>query len=160
MSVFPQWLIICAILFILLLLAVAVYYVVKLVLQNKQQLHLQNQQQKLLTQKRQELATDIQFIANAMAEGQCEITEGCLRIASLMKTLDDDLRHKPEFTAIFSLYEQSRDLATHSAYQELSAQERFRQDKKRLTLEDEWGERILQEAKLLSHYRFDILFPH
>jgi predicted RNA-binding protein len=159
-SVFPVWLLICATLFILLLLGVAIFYLVKLFQQNKKQQHLQHEQQTLLTQKRHELATDIQFIANAMAESQCEITEGCLRIASLMKALDDNLRHKPEFAAIFRLYEQSRELATHTAYQQLTAQERFRQDKKRLALEDELGPQVLQEAKLLSQYRFEILFPH
>lgn len=157
---FPTWLLVIAGLIILVLALTAAYFWLKVSRQQKNQRQLQAEQQTALMEKRRNIATDIQFIANAMLEGQCEITEGSIRIASLMKALDTELIQQPEFSAIFALYQNSRQLATHQAYQELSAKERLRQDKIRLTLEDDYSEQILREAKILVSYRFAVLHPH
>lgn len=156
MTSFPAWLLVIAGLIIVSLSLTAAYYLLKLKKQNNHHKNLQQEQQAALAEKRKDIVTDIRFIANAMQEGQCEITEGCIRIASLMKALDSQLCQQHEFSAIFSLYDNTRQLATHQAYKDLSAKERLRQYKIRLDLEDEYNTQVLQEIRVVINYPFNV----
>ncbi|MGK0444554.1 MAG: hypothetical protein ACJA1U_001487 [Bermanella sp.] len=155
-----QYLVIIAIAILIALGATAAYYVLKL-RKVKQEQAKQIQRNKAAWQKhRDELAADLRFIANSMLQGQCEITEGCLRIKVLMDRLDDELQHKPEFKTIQTHFAQTISMPTHEAYKALSRQEQFKQDKQRFALEDANREQVLIEVKTLSEYKFDILQPN
>lgn len=155
-----QYLVIIAIAILIALGATAAYYVLKL-RKVKQQQAEQIQRNKAAWQKhRDELAADLRFIANSMLQGQCEITEGCLRIKVLMDRLDDELQHKPEFKTIQTHFAQTISMPTHEAYKALSRQEQFKQDKQRFALEEANREQVLIEVKTLSEYKFDILQPN
>ncbi|MFY0639612.1 MAG: DUF2489 domain-containing protein [Bermanella sp.] len=149
-----------AIIILLALSAIAAYYMIKL--RNVRQLQAQQiQQNKDAWQKhRNELAADLRFIGNSMLQGQCEITEGCLRLKVLMDRLDDELQNKPEFKTIQSFFAQAITMPTHDAYKALTRKEQFKQDKQRFALEEQHKDQILIEVKTLCEYKFDILTPN
>lgn len=154
------YLTIIAIVILLVLSAIAAYYLIKL-RKVKQEQADQIQRNKIAWQKhRDELAADLRFIANAMLQGQCEITEGCLRIKVLMDRLDDELQHKPEFKTIQAHFAQTITMPTHEAYKALGKKEQFKIDRQRFALEEENKEQVLIEVKTLSTYKFDILQPN
>lgn len=154
------YLITAAIVIVVALSAVAAYYLIQLKRVKKAQAK-QIQINKEAWQKhRDELAGDLRFIANAMLQGQCEITEGCLRLKVLMDRLDDELQHKPEFKTIQAHFAQTINMPTHEAYKALSKQEQFKLDKTRYNLEAQNKEQILIEVKTLAEYKFDILQPN
>ncbi|NVK36385.1 MAG: DUF2489 domain-containing protein [Gammaproteobacteria bacterium] len=154
------YLIAAAAVIILGLSAIAAYYIIKLNQVKKAQAE-QIKKNKAAWQKhRDELASDLRFIANAMLQGQCEITEGCLRIKVLMDRLDDELQHKPEFKTIQSHFAQTIQMPTHEAYKALSKQEQFKLDKTRYGLEAKNKDQILIEVQTLAEYKFDILQPN
>lgn len=154
------YLTIVAIVILVVLSAIAAYYLIKL-RKVKQEQSDQIQRNKIAWQKhRDELAADLRFIANAMLQGQCEITEGCLRIKVLMDRLDDELQHKPEFKTIQAHFAQTITMPTHEAYKALGKKEQFKLDRQRFALEEENKEQVLVEVKTLSTYKFDILQPN
>jgi len=139
---------------------VAMYYVWQVKKQNDGLKQQQAEQKKAWREKKETLAKDIKFIAQAMVQEQCEITEGCLRIKVLMDHLDTDLQHKPEFKTIQHMFSLTSGMPTHQAYKDLSAKDRFKLDKQRYQYEDQFKDDVLAEAKQLMKYQFDILNLH
>lgn len=154
------YLVITAIIILLILSAVAGYYLLKLRKAKQLQAQQMQQNQDAWQKHRNELASDLHFIANSMLQGQCEITEGCLRIVVLMDRLDDELQHKPEFKTIQAHFAQTINMPTHAAYKALSKKEQFKQDKLRFSLEEQHKEQVLLEVKTLSEYKFDTPLPN
>jgi len=154
------YLIILAVLIILALAGTAIYYVTKLKRVQKQQEEQVKKNKAAWEAHRNELASDIKFIAHSMIQEQCEITEGCMRIAVLMDRLDDELQHKPEFKTIREHFSLTISMPTHQAYKDLSRKEQFKLDKQRYALEEKNKDQVLEEAKTLLHYNFEILNPN
>ena len=148
-------LIIIAALILLALSAVAAYYWIKLKNVQKEQAAQIAKNQQAWLDRQEELASDIRFIANSMLQGQCEITEGCMRLKVLMDHLDKDLANKTEFQTLQFYYQQTLNMPHHEAYKGLSRKEQFHQDKKRYSLEDKYREQILTEAKHITQYPFN-----
>ncbi|GAA6133223.1 hypothetical protein NBRC116188_00120 [Oceaniserpentilla sp. 4NH20-0058] len=154
------YLIIIGILILLGLAATAAYYVIKLrKVQAQQAQQIENNRQ-AWQKHRDELVSDLRFIANAMVQKQCEITEGCMRLAVLMDRLDDELQHKHQFSTIRAHFSQTAHMPTHEAYKALTRKEKFKLDNQRYALEEQNREQVLNEAKVLLEYRFDILTPN
>ena len=89
-----------------------------------------------------------------MIQGQCEITEGCLRLKVLMDRLDETLQEQEHFKAIIAHFQATSSMPTHKAYASLTRKEQFALDNKRYLLEHKSKEAILQEAKTLLKYDF------
>ena len=142
------------------LAATAVYYLWQLKLQTQRQQQEYAKAQAEWRKKKQSLASDIKFIAQAMVEQQCEITEGCLRIKVLMDHLDPNLQHKKEFSTIQQMHSLTSNMATHEAYKALPRKEQFKQDKERFRLEELHRDAVLKEAKIIVSYQFEILALH
>lgn len=154
------FLMVCAVVVLVALSGTALYYTAKVKEQEKNNKAVQEKQQQAWRAKREELANDVRFIANAVVQEQCEITEGCLRMKVLMDKLDEELQHKPEFQGIQMFYKLTQDMPTHQAYKDLKRKEQFKLDQARYKLEDEHRALIMKEAKTLAHYQFEILNPH
>lgn len=154
------YLIVLGALILIGLAATAIYYVLKLRRVQKEQAAQIKKNKEAWQKHRDELASDLRFIANAMIQGQCEITEGCLRLKVLMDRLDDELQHKPEFKTIQRHFSQTISMPTHEAYKALSKQAQFKLDKQRYTLEAQNKEQVLAEVEVLATYKFDILQPN
>ncbi len=147
-------LIFVAIAIILTLSVIAGYYLLKLrgvKQQQNEQIQL-NRQAWLDSQ--EELAGDIRFIAKAMVQQQCEITEGCLRLKVLMDRLDETLQHQTQYQTIQLHYQKTAHMPHHQAYKALTKKQQFKLDQDRFELEGQHRQQILLEAKLLSDYQF------
>jgi len=143
-----------AVAIILGLSAVAGYYLLKLrnVKQQQNAQILLNRQAWLDSQ--EELAGDIRFIAKAMVQQQCEITEGCLRLKVLMDRLDETLQHNTAYQTIQLHYQKTAYMPHHQAYKALNKKQQFKLDQDRFALEEQHRQQILLEAEQLSDYQF------
>ncbi|MDF0533510.1 DUF2489 domain-containing protein [Shewanella sp. A32] len=116
---------------------------------NKAALHAQQQ---ALEQKRQELLGDIRYIAAAMTEDRCEISEGVYRIAKLFELLSLTARVEGEFPALYQHFAVIKSHPIRDARAQLQKQERMRLDLQRLKSEAALQDSILLEAKRLAQF--------
>lgn len=154
------YLVIIAAIILLILSAVAGYYLLQVHQLKKRQAEQIKSNQEAWKAHQEELAKDVRFIASSMVQGQCEITEGCLRLQYLMDKLDEELKNKPEFQRIHLHYRQTQHMPTHEAYKALKRKDQFKLDNERFKLEDQNRDGVLEEAALLLTYRFERLNPN
>ncbi|GGZ13743.1 MULTISPECIES: DUF2489 domain-containing protein [Shewanella] len=109
-------------------------------------------QQQALEQKRQELLGDIRYIAAAMTEDRCEISEGVYRIAKLFELLSLTERVSGEFPAFYEHFEVIKSHPIRDARTQLQKQERMRLDLQRMKSESALQENILLEAKRMTQF--------
>ena len=93
------------------------------------------------------LKESIVIIAKAMQNGDCNHSEGVIRLKMLL----DPLGRKKlnEYPAMFELYEVVQDMPTHEARRELKKNERMRLDLQRESAEAKLEEIIQAELKQL-----------
>ncbi|QSX37370.1 DUF2489 domain-containing protein [Shewanella sedimentimangrovi] len=103
--------------------------------------------------RRESVLGDIRYIALAMTEDRCEISEGVVRIARLFDVLSLTDRVSPDYPALFSHFERIKDHPIMDARQALPKQERMRLDFERMKSEAEFEQAILDEAKRLSDFK-------
>lgn len=121
--------------------------------------HRQQQQEEAqaelkLRQRQLDLLQDIRFIARAVLDEQCEITEGVLRIQYLMSALDPDAWQLNELSMLRQHYAATAGMPILDAYKALSKQEQFRLDQERWSLEERHKDGVKQELQWLVSYRF------
>jgi len=96
---------------------------------------------------------NLEMVASALAQDQVDITEGSWRCKVLLEILDEKLTERPDFQAFDEVHRRTRHLHTHSARQALTPKERFREDKERLAVEDEFREPVLKAAAAVVEFR-------
>jgi len=153
-------LLIAAAIVLIVLSAVAGHYLWQVRQMKRKQTEQIKQNQAAWREHQEELAKDLRFIANAMVQGQCELTEGCMRLQYLMDKLDEELKNKTEFHRIHQHYAETRHMPTHEAYKALDRKAQFKLDNERFRLEDKNREGVLEEASTLLSYRFERLNPN
>lgn len=92
------------------------------------------------------LKESIEIIAKAMQSGDCNHSEGVLRLKMLLDPLGHSLKHYP---AMYQLYEVVMDMPTHEKRRELKKNERMRLDLQRESAEADLTEKINSELTLL-----------
>jgi len=115
-------------------------------------------QQQLRNQKTQlridNIIESIQTIAKALEQQQCNLSEGCIRLFHLLEALP--VKNKPDFyqqfTGIYSLYEQVKNLPTHEARKMLIKSEIRQQDLQRQELEIQLESQILNDVSVLKNF--------
>ena len=103
--------------------------------------------------KRAQVLGDIRYIATAMIEDRCEISEGVVRIGRLFEILSLSERVAPEFPSLFQHFELIKGHPIMEARQALPKQERMKLDLIRMKSEAELAEGINDDAKKLSDYQ-------
>lgn len=103
--------------------------------------------------KRAQILGDIRYIATAMIEDRCEISEGVVRIGRLFEILSLSERVAPEFPSLFQHFELIKGHPIMEARQALPKQERMKLDLIRMKSEAELAEGINDDAKKLSDYQ-------
>lgn len=98
---------------------------------------------------------NLELVANALQQGQVDITEGAWRCKTLLDILDPSLTSRPEFLAFAEVHERTRHLHTHSARQALSPKARFHEDRERLKVEGEWRDAVMKAAVSVLQFRRD-----
>ena len=86
----------------------------------------------------------LRIIALAYKQGQCELSEACIRMRMLIDRVDHIENDK--FPYIFEMYEKIKHFKTHEARKALSKQERFNEDKLRYKIEEEFKDQIYKEC--------------
>lgn len=114
--------------------------------QAQAELHLRNRQLELLQ--------DIRFIARAVLDEQCEITEGVLRIQYLISALDPDAWQLDELATLRKHHEATANMPILDAYKALPKKEQFRLDRERWSLEEHHKPAVQRELQWLVSYRF------
>lgn len=101
-----------------------------------------------------ELIHDVRFIARAMLQEQCEITEGVMRIQFLISKLDPEVWLNEHLSITRQFYAFTCNMPILDAYQALSKQEQFKLDNERFRLEHQHKDAIHKELQWLVAFEF------
>ncbi|NMH66710.1 DUF2489 domain-containing protein [Shewanella salipaludis] len=103
--------------------------------------------------KRAGVLDDIRYIATAMVEERCEISEGVVRIVKLFEAISLSERVSPDYPTLFMHFDRIKAHPIMEARQALPKQERMKLDLARMKSEAELEEGILHDARKLMDYR-------
>lgn len=92
------------------------------------------------------LKESIEIIAKAMQQGECNLSEGVIRLAMLLMPFGKNLQ---PYSAMMQLYEIVRDMPTHEARKTLDKRERMRLDLERESAEVKFEQDIMDELPRL-----------
>lgn len=117
------------------------FYLGRLLMQIKQA---KDKQAQAVAKRNDKLQGDIYTIAWAMRDGQCDYSEGSIRLWVLLDHLveDEPKNYESRYPGIFGLYDKIKHMPTHSARKEQDKLERLKMDAERLTLEEQLAEQI------------------
>jgi len=110
-----------------------------------------NQQQSLYTHDKKVLDSVI-IIVRAMKEEQCDISEGCWRLAVLLDSLKTSQDLNLEFPAIFELYSAIKHMPILAERKKLEKQKRMKLDFDRMKIEADLSPAIFENLDLLHNY--------
>jgi len=110
-----------------------------------------NQQQSLYTHDKKVLDSVI-IIVRAMKEEQCDISEGCWRLAVLLDSLKTSQDLNREFPAIFELYSAIKHMPILAERKKLEKQKRMKLDFDRMKIEADLSPAIFENLNLLHNY--------
>lgn len=79
----------------------------------------------------------LNVIARAVLDDQCPVTEGCIRMAVLMDNLSLDCDTKHRFSPIFTIYNATRHIPTHSSWKALERKQQRTFEREMRALERE-----------------------
>ncbi len=96
---------------------------------------------------------NLEMVASALVQEQVDITEGSWRCKVLLEILDETLTERPDFQAFNDVHRRTRHLHTHSARKALSPRDRFREDRERLAVEEEFRQPVLKAAAAVVEFR-------
>ncbi len=108
--------------------------------------------QRALIKRNENLLGDIRYIASAMIDDRCGLSEGVIRISNLLLALQTPKRidWSARFPCVFQLYNSVKELPTHEARNKMPRQQRMRQDLQREAEEETLRQQIIEEAKALT----------
>lgn len=131
----------------------ATFLILKLKQQKKRQLAEQAEREVTANAKRAQVLDDIRYIATAMIEDRCEISEGVVRIGRLFEILSLSERVAPDYPSLFKHFELIKDHPIMDARQALPKQERMKLDLIRMKSEAALEQGISDDAKKLADYQ-------
>ncbi|MGX7655117.1 DUF2489 domain-containing protein [Shewanella putrefaciens] len=146
-------LIVLGFIIIVALSSYATFLLLKLKRQKQRQQVAHAEREVAANAKRAQILGDIRYIATAMIEDRCEISEGVVRIGRLFEILSLSERVAPEFPSLFQHFELIKGHPIMEARQALPKQERMKLDLIRMKSEAELAEGINDDAKKLSDYQ-------
>ena len=133
----------------ILIIAVLGFYAGKLLFQLKQQ---QARQAAARQERVDNITLSIRTIALAMEQQQCDLSEGVIRLCNLLDAIP--LLPQPDYPgqypAIHGLYDAIKHYPTHEARNQLTKQERRKQDKERENIAAQYESEILKELQPLK----------
>ena len=84
----------------------------------------------------------LNVIARAVLDDQCPLTEGCIRMAVLMDNLSLDCDTRNRFAPVFTIYNATRHIPTHTNWQALERKQRQSFKQEMFALEREHAQRV------------------
>ena len=154
MTMATEWLFGGMALIVLVLVAVTARLWWKVDQQNKAQRRLQDEQQqrqaKVEQDRIQYIYESINVISRAVLDDQCPVIEGCIRMAVLMDNLSLDCDTKHRFSPLFTIYNATRHIPTHSNWKSLERRQQQSFKQEMFALEREHGEVV---KELMAYVR-------
>ncbi len=145
--------IICGAIIILGLVTYASHLLIKLKQQTKQQQAIIEAQQAAQLQREKEQLGNIHYIAVAMVEERCELSEGVMRIGKLFELLGKTAEVSSNYPALFQHFELIKTHPIMEQRKALEKQQRMKLDLARMKSESSLETSINQEVKqLLKDY--------
>lgn len=144
--------IVIALLIITALAAYAIYLLLTLKRQKQANQQVLAERQAKAEVRRQQILTDIRYIAAAMLEDRCELSEGVMRIGKLFDALSMTEQVIKDFPSLFIHYERIQAHPIMEARQALTKQQRMKFDFERMKSEAELEQVILDEAKRITEF--------
>lgn len=147
--------------FYLIIVAVVIvfalaFYAGTLLMKLKQQkadlLQAKQAQQKALNVHDKKVLDSVVIIVRAMKEEQCDISEGCWRLAVLLDSLKTSQNLNTEFPAIFELYGAIKHMPILEERKKLAKKERMKLDFDRMKIEADLSPAIFENLELLHNY--------
>ncbi|GGP54423.1 hypothetical protein GCM10009347_21590 [Shewanella algicola] len=148
----PTIAIIIALLIIIALAAYATHLLLTLKRRTEANQKAQAERQAKAEERRQQILTDIRYIAAAMLEDRCELSEGVVRIGKLFDALSMSEQVAGDFPNLFVHYDIIRDHPIMDARKALPKQQRMKYDFERMKSEAELEQVILDEAKRIAEF--------
>ncbi|QTF91190.1 DUF2489 domain-containing protein [Halomonas sp. BM-2019] len=96
---------------------------------------------------------NLELVASALIQEQVDVTEGAWRCKVLLEILDPRLLEREAFRPFGEVHARTRHLHTHQARQALSPRERFKEDRERLAVEEEFRDAVLDAARAALEFR-------
>jgi hypothetical protein len=149
----PTIAIVIALLIIIALAAYATHLLLTLKRRTEANQQAQAERQAKAEERRQQILTDIRYIAAAMLEDRCELSEGVVRIGKLFDALSMSEQVASDFPNLFAHYAIIRDHPIMEARQALPKQQRMKFDFERMKSESELEQVILDEAKHIAEFK-------
>lgn len=146
----PTILIIIALIIVAALSIYAINLLLKLKRVNDTKTAAIKAQQATADKRHQQILTDIRYIAAAMLEDRCELSEGVMRIGKLFDALSLSEQVNSNFPNLFTHYELIREHPIMEARKSLPKQQRMKFDFERMRSEAALEPAILEEAKLIA----------
>lgn len=114
----------------------------------------QQQREKNIQHRIERIIESIQTIAKAMAQQQCNLSEGSIRLFHLLEGLPvlDKPDFSQQFPGLYKLYEEVKDLPTHQERKAQSKQKTKQQDIQREEKEAQLESKILAEVETLKAF--------
>ncbi|MDP6968440.1 MAG: DUF2489 domain-containing protein [Gammaproteobacteria bacterium] len=121
--------------------------------QKTNQQRIQNLQ--VMLQKQYEHRVDsIRVIANAMDSGQCEFTEGCIRLKHLIGQVEPQLLTQDKYTIINTIYTETEHIPIKEDWKKLNKKVQTKLSNERYALEAKYRSDIATAVKALRAHQF------
>ena len=96
----------------------------------------------------------IDVITRAMADKQCELIEGCIRLKQLLDHVESDLLMREEYQVIALIFNETEHMPIKEQWKQLDKSAKRKFSKHRLALEEEHEEAIHAALLLLKQHEF------
>lgn len=112
----------------------------------------QEMQLQAINARNERILDSVRVIAHAVLEGQCDYSEGAIRLTNLLDALQikEGRAFAAEFPGLYSLYEKVKEMPTHEARRALKRNEVMKLDLERSGYEAELETQLLKDVAQLK----------
>lgn len=112
-------------------------------------------QARAIRERNERILDSVRLIAHAMRDGQCDYSEGAIRLTNLLNALQikEGRAFAEEFPGLYDLYEKVKDMPTHEARKAFKRNEIMKMDLERSGYEVELEAQILKDVALLKDFQ-------
>lgn len=136
---------------------VAVYYVRKVKEMEQSQAEAITLLKEKIEQQKQNRIKSIRIIAQGMLDDQLTLTEGAIRLSSLLSAMEQGETHREDYKAFFLLADATSHIPVLDDWKALSTKQKLGFDSERVKIEKDHKEFILDASKrLIDDGRFQV----
>lgn len=112
-------------------------------------------QARAIRERNEHILDSVRLIAHAVRDGQCDYSEGAIRLTNLLNALQikEGRAFAEEFPGLYDLYEKVKDMPTHEARKAFKRNEIMKMDLERSGYEVELEAQILKDVALLKDFQ-------